>query len=58
MKEKTQFEMEAPPSDTRDKEEVETPISSSIEGKLTMTPKYQLAHDRVKMEIIPPQRYN
>lgn len=54
---KTQFEVGIPTSEARDEKEVMTYNSSTKERKPTMASKYQLAHDRVRRDIVPPQGY-
>lgn len=49
MVENTQFEVEVPTSEI---------ISSTIDGQHTMSHNYLFTHDRVKREIVQPQRYD
>lgn len=54
---KVQFEVKVPTSYTRDVKDVQALTSSSRECKPTISQEYHLACDRVRKEIVPPQRY-
>lgn len=56
--EKTHCKLEVPTIETKDEEVVKNHISTTIEEKHTVSPNCQLTRDRVRREIVPPQRYN
>lgn len=51
-----QFKVEITTSETKGEEVVEISISSTIEGQRTMSHNYSLVRDRVRREIVPPQK--